>query len=1750
MNVTGTSSLCEVVVQEQDRIICKLPANTYGRQNVTVTVDGQASNHAPYFYYEVGKVKLPYGPIHGTTTVIIYGRGFVDFGFIAIRFGNESRTMEVNGTFLSSEQILCVTPPSEAKAFAPLLSMNNQTWTPTTNDFVYYPHPVLSSLDPVLGPVLGGTTVLLYGVGFFNTSTFLARFDGVETACQLLKGTVNNLDVAECVTPPQVFQEAQFASVNISIDSPDTAKPHFTGEPVPFYYHRQTYATRGPYPPMLPDRGLVNATVLINPEEMRTLLTVPDWPSAGYASDFDVKVSVDLAVADFTQRQEHRVVQLNTSFWGSAEVLHDDIVVTVELDTAGPIAAKLMETDCSDIRVWDDNYVTALPFWMEPGTCNSTATTLWVAFTTLNVTGDSRMFYLSYGLHTSTPTMNGEAVFLFMDGMGRRWGTDGVRTSGAWSYSEYGTSSSHSQMAISEDHFKFRGDQEYTAMPRTLNPIGTNNSRGVKVRAKYSVPSEAVNSSRATYVMYVSESSSAVYLHTSSQPGVATLAWDATGTVRLYGANSDGYLFDGTANCGPLDGAQVFEWTVHPTQMYVTIGNCTALRPNFGDTCTKVGAFWERTTVDTTGCSQDYAGGFDNFYLYSGVHSSNSSASLQQSFDWLTVRNNFAEMPSTNVTSGENLWRLDFSIHRDRAAKELLEVGVSFNGQTSDGTLSQFCRNLSSWFQYAVPRTVAFSPPALLIGEASVLSVRSDEVLNALANSNYLPQGSGWLDFPLNEASFGAATGIVPYAVRRLASLWLKLGTDLVVECSMVASGNLTCPIPSYESSPASFQFGNVSAAFSYDGYHYAELAEKVVFYRFNSTITSGAFASQFGGGDVSMLVTILGGDVLNVSTISVKFDDTGNQIDVDVQDETERLSRVPFTFTVPYVGGAPLSPMPNITCNATNITLARTNTTCTNLTSSCVESTATCPPETSASCKYCTDQANYPCYKAPFGYNPVVSGRCYAPDGTWSSFVDGDTPLYVSILDDQFSRGPTLNLYDPASILTGLPSPLLIPSVKRAGDTKSTITVDGSPLATSMEPVLKLTSDSGSTVFSGEASLRVPEPWSDIGYKAASASPNLLSKTTRMQMLYTGPEIEASDLDSTDTISTVQFRYWGDEYAPNANLYNARLRYSWIDLNDGEAYECLRSSKAANTTDAETDCLREIPAANMTTAMSATTLLYDDNKVFVEDTSRDEYWLNLQLDRDLEAWDGEKALLLDLSYEVKARARTAKFFVHGTVVPGQTRTLVWFERRSGDDSRQPVTNTAPVQEMDFVPFVRFTTSTVYLEFEDLDMQSTDEDSTDSYSVDVSLNGGITYIGNTVQREAAYIEMTMKLGGLDYSLLGDEEQAGFKEVLNATAYNTTDGCTSTSRCSRYRRTIADLDVSITSISDASTSSRRRRQLEVSALGEDLQSLPPHRMLTSAATEITFRLYSSETGSVAVSHAASIEEALDTSNATLLEDLEVAMGVTLTSVGVVKEKTSSYDPSTSGFYTDPAFYVYPYSSVVLDSLNPASSAITTPMTITLSGSNFVNPDDYGIKNQYARWILDTSDGGLSEWYTTEVTYKSSTEIEIQTPSAIDSKYVTTETDTEGYINAYLTISFNGDTYTNLDYAVYFTFYQDPTIVRSFLYYGDSEELNGDPDYGASGTYSTDGLTRVFDADQSGKDGETQLYIYINGTGVFLRSSKLVCIFVQCGTECSDSQEDDLYNCRSTGTCKIENAAVYKTPGSNAFIQVSSKSQWCV
>ena len=85
--------------------------------------------------------------------------------------------------------------------------------------------------------------------------------------------------------------------------------------------------------------------------------------------------------------------------------------------------------------------------------------------------------------------------------------------------------------------------------------------------------------------------------------------------------------------------------------MHVSIGNCTAITPEFGG-CRRIGTYWDQS-ANFPNCTWGVAeGSFDGFYIYSGVESTNTTFSaLQQSFDWVTVRKHFPYGASGSTTT-------------------------------------------------------------------------------------------------------------------------------------------------------------------------------------------------------------------------------------------------------------------------------------------------------------------------------------------------------------------------------------------------------------------------------------------------------------------------------------------------------------------------------------------------------------------------------------------------------------------------------------------------------------------------------------------------------------------------------------------------------------------------------------------------------------------------------------------------------------------------------------------------------------------------------------------------------------------------------------------------------------------------------------------------------------------------------------------------------------------------------------------
>jgi len=88
--------------------------------------------------------------------------------------------------------------------------------------------------------------------------------------------------------------------------------------------------------------------------------------------------------------------------------------VRVVLDTASIIAGGKMRSDCGDIRFTDSDGTTLLPYWIEPGTCNTPSTVIWVRVPQIPA-GSLKTIYVYYGNPSATSASNPQNVFTLFD---------------------------------------------------------------------------------------------------------------------------------------------------------------------------------------------------------------------------------------------------------------------------------------------------------------------------------------------------------------------------------------------------------------------------------------------------------------------------------------------------------------------------------------------------------------------------------------------------------------------------------------------------------------------------------------------------------------------------------------------------------------------------------------------------------------------------------------------------------------------------------------------------------------------------------------------------------------------------------------------------------------------------------------------------------------------------------------------------------------------------------------------------------------------------------------------------------------------------------------------------------------------------------------------------------------------------------------------------------------------------------------
>ncbi|MFE3800415.1 beta strand repeat-containing protein, partial [Nocardia tengchongensis] len=153
-------------VDSATQITAVVPPGTAGTVLVTATTAGGTSNGVAYTYVAVPTLitAVPnVGPITGGTTVVLTGTNLT--GATAVSFGGTPAT---SFTVDSATQITAVTPAGSAGTV--LVTVTTAGGTVDGVSFTYVAVPTLITAVPNVGPITGGTTVVLAGTDLTGTT--------------------------------------------------------------------------------------------------------------------------------------------------------------------------------------------------------------------------------------------------------------------------------------------------------------------------------------------------------------------------------------------------------------------------------------------------------------------------------------------------------------------------------------------------------------------------------------------------------------------------------------------------------------------------------------------------------------------------------------------------------------------------------------------------------------------------------------------------------------------------------------------------------------------------------------------------------------------------------------------------------------------------------------------------------------------------------------------------------------------------------------------------------------------------------------------------------------------------------------------------------------------------------------------------------------------------------------------------------------------------------------------------------------------------------------------------------------------------------------------------------------------------------------------------------------------------------------------------------------------------------------------
>ena len=326
-----------------------------------------------------------------------------------------------------------------------------------------------------------------------------------------------------------------------------------------------------------------------------------------------------------------------------------DYQVLITMNTAALIAGGKMRSDCGDIRVTDSDECTALSYWIEPQTINTTATNIWVKVPTIPA-NSTKTIYIYYGNASASSLSNGDNTFMFFDDF-----DDGVVNTSKWDVgvSTYnncviensGLFASNTDLLADENsvsgYYRIYG----TAAVNVVNEDGVTSGwigKGLRSVPTFDLAKGLVIEARLHLFSYNQGGGS----HRGIEIGLSTISdkdnrvdivwvWDAS---RNHGGN---YLFYVKEEAGSRSGGNLMAGTLSPGATYRFVYKKNTLSDFSGNFGGLTGSF--------TSTFNSSAARVGLFAVARGV-----GDSVDARWDWIFVRKFASPEPTTSIGSEES----------------------------------------------------------------------------------------------------------------------------------------------------------------------------------------------------------------------------------------------------------------------------------------------------------------------------------------------------------------------------------------------------------------------------------------------------------------------------------------------------------------------------------------------------------------------------------------------------------------------------------------------------------------------------------------------------------------------------------------------------------------------------------------------------------------------------------------------------------------------------------------------------------------------------------------------------------------------------------------------------------------------------------------------------------------------------------------------------------------------------------------